>query len=230
MLYEMLETLTNIPDKVWDVYALRHEPLLGKLTSPLRAQLLELAHNTGVQLAEETAREHPGMRPGEILKALGVNVVLKPDSDEGARMMFACYEEPNTVTVWMRTVEQAKETLSRENALPLLEGVQLQDILLAHELYHYYEYTRKDLPTSQKLLTLWKIGSFSYKSKVVTLDEVGAMVFAKELLHLSYSPYLMDVLLLYPGNQRLSKQLYDYIVSLHTQSLGQQHGQGEKPC
>lgn len=227
MLYEMLNTLTKVPEKVWDVYALRHEPLLGKLTPPLRAQLLELAHNTGVRLAGKAAREHPGMRPGEILKALGVKVVLRPESDEGARTIFACYEEPDTVTVWTRTVERAKEALREADGMRLLEGAELQDILLAHELYHYYEYTRKDLPTSQKLLTLWKIGSFAYKSKVVSLGEVGAMAFAKELLHLSYSPYLLDVILLYPGNQHLSKQLYDYIVGLSAKETGEQE---EEKC
>ena len=36
MLKEMLEKLAELPDDVWDIYGMRHEPLLGKIKEEIK--------------------------------------------------------------------------------------------------------------------------------------------------------------------------------------------------
>jgi hypothetical protein len=88
------------------------------------------------------------------------------------------------------------------------------DILLAHELFHFYEFSRPSLYTTQKNLRLWKIGPFHNDSAVPCLGEIGAMAFARELLGLKYLPYVFDVLMLYPSRSRQARRVYEHIITL----------------
>lgn len=214
MIKEMLQTLAEVPKAVWDTYALRHEPLSRKLTTELKTQFLELAQGTGKELAHEVEGKYPKLRPVDIVTALGLNVNYLEDQDDGNYTMFACYTEPDNITIYKKTVDALEAALREADCIEILNGVSVTDVLLAHELYHYFEFIRPEMFTNQKLLTLWHIGNFSYKSKVVSLKEIGAMTFTQELLHLPYSPYVFDVLLLYPQNKRLAKELFDYVKQL----------------
>lgn len=211
MIRDMLQNLAALDDSVWDSYALRREPLIGRLTKTQKKEFTAKAHDCGKALAEEVLRLAPGVQPEAYARTLGLTVEHNRE-DGGDYSLFACYTEPDHIAVFQQTVEAA-ERLTAEQALsPLLGGVRLEDVLIAHEIYHYFEFARPDLYTSQKLLCLWKIGRFENRAKLVCLQEIGAMAFAQQLLHLPYSPYVFDVLLLYSRNKRTAKELYESIM------------------
>ena len=68
--------------------------------------------------------------------------------------------------------------------------------------------------SNQKHIRLWKIGPWERRSRLVSLEEVAAMAFAREMLRLSHSPYVYDVLMLLPQAtpeaQRLFTQLRQF--------------------
>lgn len=217
MISIIFEELIKLPETVWDIYALRNEPLRYKLTEEKQAELFKIAHETGKSLAKEVKEKYPNLKPEAIAHTLGLKVDYLPLQDEGSYIRFACYTEPDKIEIYQKTVDVLCEKLKEEEFTEILNETSIRDILLSHELYHYFEYTKADLATSQKLLTLWRIGPFEYKSRVVSLQEVGAMSFAKELLHLQYSPYVLDILLLYPQNKVLALELFDYVRKLGEQ-------------
>lgn len=216
MLADILTTLKAVPDEVWDTYALRNEPLKYKLAAADQADFLQLAHRTGIRLAHRVWGQYPDQSLSDIYRALGIQLHELSDEDGGHYTMFACYTEPDKVELYTETIRLAEESLREENCTAVLAGIQIRDILLAHELFHYYECTlsAEELPTKQKLLTLWHIGRFQYKSSIISLNEIAAMAFAKEYLSMPYSPYILDVLLLYHSNRRMAMELYEYICKL----------------
>ncbi|MEH7248155.1 hypothetical protein V7114_15375 [Neobacillus niacini] len=214
MLRDILTTLKAIPDSLWDTYALRNEPLRGKLNQEMKTKFLGLAHETGATLARELAVKYPEKNLEQIIAQHGIKLTKINGEDGGDYTMFACFTEPDKIDLYMGAVLLAEQYLEEEECYNLLEGRTISDILLAHELFHYYECHDTNIATNQKLLTLWKLGKFEYKSKLVSLNEIAAMAFAKEFLQLSYSPYLLDVLLLYPSNRRMATDLYDYLIEM----------------
>jgi hypothetical protein len=214
MLKEMVTTLMKLPDEVWDSYAFGREPLNGRLTKESRTNFADLAHQTGVMQAVETRKAYPHITVEGIIRKLGIDLEIRKSQDDGNYIMFACYTEPNHILVYKKPIQATVKLLHQKGCQDLLSEKQIEEILLAHELFHWYEYNRKDLATNQKVLSLWKIGPLENKSRLVSLGEIAAMAFAKELLGLSYSPYILDVLLLLTVNLGLARELYHTILGL----------------
>jgi hypothetical protein len=102
-----------------------------------------------------------------------------------------------------------------ENGLSSITGnVKTEDLLLAHELFHFYENRMPDAYINQKHILLFKIGRFENRSKLICLAEIAAMAFAGTLTELPCSPYLYDVLMLYSRNPQRGKQQYEQIMKI----------------
>lgn len=125
--------------------------------------------------------------------------------------MFACYNSPNKVTLFMKNVVLVEEFIREQNLTSKLDYVDVESILIAHEMFHYLEEYDNDIYTKTTKITLWKLCSYKYKSKLVALGEIAAMAFAKELLSLHYNPYIFDILMLYPHNEDITDKLFNEI-------------------
>ena len=71
----------------------------------------------------------------------------------------------------------------------------------------------KEIYTRTEKIQLWR-KPFSNLSSIACLSEIAAMAFAARLLDLTVSPYLLDVLLVYPYDQAAARGLYEEICSL----------------
>ena len=212
---EMVRVLTCVKDEAWDSYGMQREPLLRRINKEKRLELAALAHSTGKELARKLKNEYEGRIPSEIAKKLGIIIIRIELSDEGCYNIFACYQKPDRVDVYVKTIETAESVLAEFDGMEMLENVSIEELLIAHELFHYYENASEAFPTKQKLVVLWELGKFKYKVCPVSLGEMAAMAFAKELLRLSYSPYVFDIILAYPQNRELAEELYDSIIKLN---------------
>lgn len=211
---EMVSKLTCIKDEAWDSYGMQREPLFRKINKEKRLELAGLAHSTGKELAMKLKGEYGSITPSEIASKLGIKINRIELSDEGCYNTFACYQKPDKVDIYVKTIEAAESVLAEFNGKEMLQNVSIEELLIAHELFHHFENTREDFPTKQKLVVLWELGKFKYKACPVSIGEIAAMVFARELLELSYSPYVFDVILLYPQNRELAEELYHSILKL----------------
>lgn len=210
----MLEQLMQVPVSVWDTYGLRNEPLKEKITKQQREKFLFLAHRTGKSLADETRQTYPGKNVEEIILAEGLRLRKIPETDGGFQPMFACYTEPDLIEVYVKTVENTEQMLRENGCAELLGGISIEELLLAHELFHFYEFLDKNLEINQKIMPLWHIGSYTRYSRIAALSEIAAMEFAASLLDCSFSPYVLDILLSREQARQLSDELYRYVIAL----------------
>lgn len=214
MMREMLEQLVKIDDYDWGRYAFMKDPLNGRVKDDKRDELIKGSIECGRLVAADLLRKYGKLSSGEYAKLFGINVRMEDARDDGSYIMFAKFNQPGKITVYKGAVDMAEELVRNEQLFDLIQKVKIEDVLIAHEMYHYLEIMHPETYTHSEKILLWSLGSIKYKSGLVALGEIGAMSFTKELLSLNYSPYVFDTILLYPFNKERAEGLYRGIMTL----------------
>ena len=91
-------------------------------------------------------------------------------------------------------------------------GCSMDDVLTpAHALFHAVEMQKKaTIFTQTEKIALWR-GPIPNRSTIRCLGEIAAMQFAAAMEGLTYSPYCLDVLLVYGYDMRAASALFDEI-------------------
>ena len=214
MIRDFIERLNKLTEADWCRYAFSNEPLSGKITPEERLQYFRKAAECGASLAISLKERYGELPVKEYAARKGINVNYDETVYDGIFTMFAAYIHPNDITVFRRNA-LATDRLIAENGLAGIVGsVKTEDLLLAHELFHYYENRMPELYIHQKHILLFKIGRFENRSRLICLAEIAAMYFAKTLTDLPCSPYLYDVLMLHACNPQRAKQQFDRIMRI----------------
>lgn len=209
---EMMEELIKLDAMEWGGYAFYHEPLERKFTEEQKKVYIRKANACGEQEAEELLKEYPDTGIKALAEDMGFTVKMPKTPAGGGHVIFAQYVEPKEITVFTDCVEKAEKLIKKEHLSSLLEGIELTEVLLAHELFHGIEYRkRKEIFTQTEKIQLWK-RPFSNRSRILCLSEMAAMAFAKKMTGIHCSPYILDVLLMYAYNEEAAEALYEEIL------------------
>lgn len=211
MLADMVRTLLALPDAVWCDYAFRRDTFGYKVAPDERIALAEKAGSEAASLADKITASHPQADMRQIAAALQITVEA---TDEGGGDLFACYREPDTIRIFTHMVEPAQRLLAGDDMPDVLRQVDLIDILLAHELFHVVEMRHGATVGKTTRITTFSLGPFVRRARLKCLSEIGAMAFSRRLAGLPFTPYLLDVVILYSLNKRKGKNLFDSIVEM----------------
>ncbi len=209
---DMLAVLTELTDEQWSGYAYYHEPLERKISAEKKIEYCVKANLCGQQEAEKLLCDYPNDSVSAIIEKQGFKMSFPDIPNGGGHVIFAQYVEPDQITVFMDCVKKAKGLIRKENLEKYLIDFDLKDILLAHELFHGIEYRNaKTIYTQTEKIDLWR-KPFVNRSRIIALSEMAAMAFAKRMTKLTFSPYVLDVLLMYCYNSEAASGLYDEIL------------------
>ena len=209
---EMITELVGLNELHWGGYAFYHEPLERKFNPEQKESYIRKANACGVQEAKKLTEKYPTESAGAIAKELGFDVKTPTTPTGGGHVIFAQYVEPNHITIFRDCVEKAEALIREEGLEDILPDLDLMEVLLAHELFHGVEYrSRKQIYTQTEKVELWR-RPFSNKSRIICLSEMAAMAFAKEMVGIRFSPYVLDVLLMYSYNTEAAEALYEEIL------------------
>lgn len=214
MISEKVDFLVGISDKEWGKYAFSRDPLNNKVSDELREEMIERANECGRQEALKIKEKYPNVPIKKIAKKMNLEITEKDSNGMDSYIMFACYNSPNKITLFMKNVMLVEALIKENNLDNKLNHVDAESVLLAHEMFHHIEENNKDIYTRITKVVLWKIGSFKYKSGLIALGEIAAMAFAKELLSLNYNPYIFDILMLYPHDREKTDKLFNEIKEI----------------
>lgn len=212
MMKEFVENLFLLKEQEWGRYAFGREPLVGKLTPEQLQSYYLNASECGIQLARSIRSKYAGKSAKECAEIEGAKVQVEDIKQDGLQTIFATFVEPDVITIFKDNADKTDELIKAEGLAERLGNVDTADLLLAHELFHFLELRLPDIYTRQKHMTLFKIWKFENKSRLMCLEEVGAMAFAKEFTGLKCSPYLYDVMMLYVCNPQKAKKQYDNMM------------------
>lgn len=213
-LEEMLQDLSEIPAEDWYAYAFSREPLNGKFDDGQRREWMKKSLECGREYAEKVKKEYGIDDPIKLAASFGMSVSYPEVPDKTDRVLFAEYRVPNKICIYMDAVNKANKLLLNPEVTKILtEELDVCRLLLSHELFHFVEETyRKEIFTQTEKVRLWSLGFLHNDSIIIALSEIAAMEFARELMKLPYSPYLMDVFLVYGYSPQEASGLYEEMM------------------
>ncbi|MDO5147406.1 MAG: hypothetical protein Q4D60_10410 [Eubacteriales bacterium] len=211
-LEEMVSELLKLGEQQWGSYAFYHEPLERKFTEEQKKEYTARACACGREEARKLMTQFPGRKVRDIIKDMGLKGEMPDLPTGGGHVIFAQYTEPDQILVFGDCVKKAEKMIEEANLWNCLGKVNIEEILFAHELFHAVEFQKKrEIYTQTEKIELWR-KPFSNKSKILCLSEMAAMEFAKELTGISFSPYVLDVLLMYGYEKEAASALYEEIL------------------
>lgn len=210
----MMEELLKLDEERFGFYAWSREPLERKFSEDQKRDYIQKATACGKAEADRLKAEYGTGEPDVIAKKLGLKVETPEIPVGGGHVIFAQYVEPDEITVFMDAVNRAEALIEKQELQELFPNLSVYRLLLAHEIFHAVEYQNRDrIFTRTEKIELWR-KPFSNRSEIIALSEIAGMAFARELLGLSFSPYLFDVLLMYGYHEEASTAIYEEMVSI----------------
>ncbi len=214
MIADWCRELAAFPESVWIAYAYAREPLRRLVTPEEYADHFHAADRCGVETARQVREKWGDISCGELADKLNVKLEWPAMPEGNGMVTFACYFEPDRIQVYTDNATATRSLIRESGGVEFLGDVDIGEMLLAHELCHVLQHQQPELYTNQKHIRLWKLGPWERRSRLVSLEEVAAMAFAREMLGLANSPYVYDVLMLLPQAtpeaQRLFTQLRQF--------------------
>lgn len=230
---EMMRHMAQIAPEDYGWYAFSRELLRDKFTDDEKRTLMEQAYRCGTEEAE-LLRAACGATDGVLTPAraasfLGAEIAYEDAPSDGGQVLFATFTEPDRVTVYRDAVRRGEELLEDAAVRAALPQLDITRVLLWHELFHVVELQKKaTIFTRIEKIALWR-GPISNRSKILCLGEIAAMQFAAAMEGLTYSPYCLDVLLVYGYDTRAASALFDEIkqvLSSHADGTAEE----DAPC
>ena len=155
----------------------------------------------GEATAKDMRLRFPGFSPREIARAFGVPIAAGADDPMvGSIWRFAEYRpRPPRILLYTRGLAPLAQALADGLAVRLLGDATVEDVFIAHELYHHLEATRPEVPIARRhQATLFRIGKWRWRTGIATLSEIAAGAFAQALLDLPCHPKVLDHLVRLP--------------------------------
>ena len=213
-LSEIVEKLIKVDDISWGVYAFSRDPLNNKISYSEKKNLIKKAIKCGKMKAKEIYEQYETNNIKDIAKYLGLKVEYMDTEIMNDRILFALFTPPQNISIMKEPIKKA--LLSKE-VMDILTEIDIENLILGHEIFHFIEEEDNEIFTRKQKITLWKLFNYKHTSTIRALSEIAAMYFAKEFNTIAYSPFLLDVILYYGYNKQSSEQLYLEIVEIWQQ-------------
>lgn len=95
-------------------------------------------------MQKKIREENGSINVYKITKNLGIKVDYPQRPNGGGHIIFAQFVNPNKVTIFKDSVDKAIDLIDKENLQELFNNVNIEEILLAHEIFHYIEEHNRD--------------------------------------------------------------------------------------
>jgi hypothetical protein len=129
----------------------------------------------GAATAKDLRRRFPGLTPREIADELRVPIVTTDDDPlVGAIWRYAEYRpRPPQIVLYIRGLA-VERVLARALGTRLLGDSVVQDVFVAHVLYHHAETIRAEMPIARRYqATIFQIGKWRRRTGITTLAEIA---------------------------------------------------------
>jgi hypothetical protein len=176
---------------------LRADPHGWRLDRAAQLAAVSDALADGAATASDSRKRFPARTPQEIARELGIAIeTTDEDPMVGSIWRFAEYRpRPPRIMLYIRGIAPLERPLASSERL--LGGATPRDVFVAHELYHHAEAIRSEVPIARRYQpTLFRIGSWRWRTGVAALAEIAAGAFAQSLLDLPCHPCVLNLVAL----------------------------------
>lgn len=217
-LSEMIYNLLKVEDDTWGLYALSRDILKARISDDKIFHYIHKANECGKEYAKRIISLNQTNDIHIIAKNLKLNLSYKDNYITGNRILFATYTPPNEIEIMLEPIEKATNNLFFKNDPFLIDHFNKNSIIntiVGHEVFHYLEdQFEKEIYTRKEKILLWNFFGIKNYSTIRALGEIAAMAFTKELNGLSYSPFILDVLLYYSYDSFSAVKIYKTVLEI----------------
>jgi hypothetical protein len=174
---------------------LKSDPHAARLDDCIQRAAVSDALADGVATARDFRKRFPGQSPDDIARELRILVEETCDDPMvGSIWRFAEYRpRPPRIVLYARGLAPLERALAGNLATRLLGEATIQDVFVAHELYHHAEAVRSEVPIARRYQpTLLQIGKWRWRTGIATLAEIAAGSFSQTLLGLPCHPKVLE--------------------------------------
>lgn len=209
MIKEIVDELLSVDDRCWAFYSYKKEPLRGRLS-------FDEYYGEYVPGALEDAKKMAELCDGKSIAQLfeenGIKLVMLPMQQGQVVYNFAVFNEPDTIEIYEDNAAESQLIVDSIDDKRI--KVNIKDMLMAHEFFHVLQNKHDELFVNKPQIRLWKLFGYENVSRLVSLEEIGAMYFAKYYLGLDTVPYVYDVIMCMSRAPKRAKDLYAEIMRL----------------
>jgi len=215
-LNEMIENLQKVSDLTWGRYAFSRDILKDKITEAEKTIMITEAIRCGEEYADSTLLEFGDGRMEDIAQKYGLKVTINDEKMTANKVIFALFTPPDHISIMKEPIAKVKYLLEKltENKEIVINSDQITDILIGHEIFHYLEEKNEKEIFTRKKIKLWSLPFYTNYSTIRALGEIAGMYYTKKMNHLSYSPFMMDVILYFGFDPLEARKIYQEIMEL----------------
>lgn len=170
------------PDKIMSKEELTRDLLYERIPENDLEKISDRAWETGVAAARRLIEEYGcDKHIEEIAKAAGLTVErIDKDNIAGSVRYFSeYYSGRGKIVLYLDSIRK----WAKINGMPMCEA---EELILAHEYFHFLECTRLGLTSKQYTVSTMRIGAITFgKSGIRALSEIGAHGFSRTFYELS---------------------------------------------
>lgn len=210
ILREMAESLAQVEDLSWGMYAFSRDILRDKVSESEKGRMIEQAIRCGYDMADKVMSSLGTWDPWELAEKLKLNVEYEDSGQIADSVLFALFTPPDQIQIMKEPIELAVKNGLLEG---LLTKAQMERLILGHEIFHFLEEEEEGIYTRREKVILWKLFGYKSKSTVRALSEIAGMYFSKKINGFLYSPFALDILLYYNYNSDEALKMYREVLS-----------------
>lgn len=185
-LKKSIEKLIGLDDKDYGKYHVSIDPIEGKITKDLREEIIENSLRCGYEEADKVLnkfnKRSENLDIFQLAKELGITIKIQEAQNALEYIYFGTYEEPAIVTLYSDNIRKGEELVAKHE-IQDLQGVNLMEIILAHEIFHFIESKNKNLFINTFRIKLWKLGPYTHTSELICTGEIAGMAFTSFYIH-----------------------------------------------
>lgn len=214
---DMIRHLLRVDDKTWGLYAFSRDILNRRIESDQKSEMIAKAITCGQDCAQRIIHAYGSTDVRLIAEKLDLKIQIQDASMTGQRILFACYTPPDTIKIMEEPVRRAARLVSEEDSdmVELFRQDDIMNTILGHEIFHAVEERfESEIYTRTEQIVLWGFLGYKHYSTIRALSEIGAMAFTRELNGLSYSPFMLDILLYYSYDSSGAEKIYRDVLGV----------------
>lgn len=203
----LFDQLSLVTEETWCNYLFEQDLLVNRISPQKKSEFMLKAIQCGKNLASDVIRHYGNIDVINLTNKLcKINHIDKQNIQ--GQIFLASFSEPNHITIY-------DEPVMKLSSLDI-SGInyhQINQIIIAHELFHYLEAQNCELYTHKAQIELWHLFGYHHYSTVRAVSEIAAMLFSWKLNKIEFSPLILNLLVLYCYNPEAAKNVLYILIA-----------------
>lgn len=185
----------------WCDYLVDRDFLSGRITPEQRTEIIAGAVACGQDLAHQVRRQYGDLTATQLAYELNCTVEHADNQKIHEQIFLATFTEPNQIKLYDEPIQKLVGL-----GLADLDEALITQIVLSHELFHYFEGQDSQLYSQTTQIELWHLFNYHHRTTIRSTSEIAAMSFSWALNDLHFSPLVIDLLTLACYNQTAAQE------------------------